>query len=235
MPALSLAEAAATMREGSMFAGLTAEARAALFEIGTSKELKRGEVLFREGDDGETLIVVLSGVLRVSATSRSGKDIVLAYVAAGDVIGEISIFDRQSRTATASAVETAQLLSLNRRDVKAACGKDPDIAWVFLEHLAHRLRRTNALIEAGRGSMMGPRLARGLINLLEEHGDAATNGEALSFKMSQGELGAYVSLSRENVNRQLKEWEADGVIALEGGRVRVLDHDALEDIADYEE
>ena len=239
MPGMTLSDAVAITREGSMFAGLTQGARAALFEAGTTRTLKRGQTLFREGDDGETMIVVLSGVLRVSVTSRTGKDIVLAYVAAGDAIGELSVFDRQPRSATAAAVETADLLSLTRRDLKAACAADPEIAWTFLEHLAHRLRRTNALIESGRGSMMGPRLARGLLTLIDEHGDANGSadgeGEEIGFKISQGDLGAYVALSRENVNRQLKEWEADGVITLAGGRIRVLDRDALEQTADFED
>ena len=232
---MTLHDAVAATREGSMFASMSRDARAALFGAGTTRALKRGEVLFREGDDGETVIVVLAGVLRVSVTSRTGKDIVLAYIAAGDVTGELSVFDRQPRSATASAVEAAQLLCLSRRDLKAACAHDPDIAWTFLEHLATRLRRTNALIESGRGSMMGPRLARGLLTLLDEHGEASGEGEEVVFKMSQSDLGAYVSVSRENVNRQLKEWEADGLIALVRGRIRLLDRDGIEQIADFDE
>ncbi|MCG8443019.1 MAG: helix-turn-helix domain-containing protein, partial [Caulobacterales bacterium] len=69
----------------------------------------------------------------------------------------------------------------------------------------------------------------------EEHGAETSEGEAVGFKMSQGDLGAYVSLSRENVNRQLKEWEADRIIALHQGRVRVIDRDTLEDIAAFDE
>ena len=220
---------------GAFLGALPEHARARLIEAATVQSVKRGEMLFREGDPGERAIVVLSGVFRIGATSRSGKDIVLAYAAAGDIIGEISVLGGGPRTANAAAIEAGRVLIIYKRDLKALCEAEPEVAWALLGYLARRLRRTNELLESGRGSATGPRLARGVLRLLDEHGVAAADGERMSFPVSQSEIGAFVDLSRENVNRQLREWAAEGLIALEGGRARVLDRDALDEIAEFGE
>lgn len=226
-------EAAIAARAGAFLGALPGAARARLIGAATLASVARGESVFREGDPGERALVVLSGTFRISVISRSGKDIVLAYAGAGDIVGEISVLGGGVRTASATAIEPSRILIIYKRDLRALCADDPEVAWALLGYLARRLRRTNELLESGRGSAMGPKLARGLLRLLDEHGVSGRDGERLSIPVSQGDLGAFVNLSRENVNRQLKEWEQDGYVILETGRTCVTDRAALEEIAEF--
>lgn len=226
-------ETAIAAKAGAFLGALPGEARARLIETAMLASVAAGETVFREGDPGERALIVLSGALRISAVSRSGKDIVLAYAGQGDIVGEISVLGGGVRTASATAIEPTRALVIYKRDLRALCLEEPEMAWALLGYLARRIRRTNELLESGRGSAMGPKLARGLLKLMDEHGVSSDDGERLAIRISQSDLGAFVNLSRENVNRQLKEWEADGYVFLEGGRTCVTDRDALEEIAEF--
>ena len=106
------------------------------------------------------------------------------------------------------------------------------VALKMVEILCQKLRSTDVLLEDNTTLAMGPKLARGLLRLVADHGVEKEGGLGLSFRIKQSELGNYVALSRENVNRQLQEWAASGLIDLSRGQVSVLDAEALSEIAE---
>jgi len=95
------------------------------------------------------------------------------------------------------------------------------------------LRQNNAVIEADRAYTSGPRLARFLLRLMMAEGaaDAAATGQ-LKIALSQGELGNFAGMSREQINRQLSAWADNGIVGLKGGRVTIMDREALIDVAE---
>src|SRR3546814_9147255 len=105
----------------------------------------------------------------------------------------------------------------------------PDFAGSLMQQLARRLRTADQTIESDRAYASGPRLARYLKRLLRKDVETAQRVE-----LSQTELGNFAGMSREHINRPLRAWEESGVLALEQGRVRVLDPDLLEDISESE-
>lgn len=216
----------------SFLGALNREELENLLSYAHRKRLKRGEILLRQGDEGHAMVLVTSGTFKISSVSSSGKDVVLNYVGIGSVIGEISLFDEDVRTATVTAVEPSEVLIFQRRDIMPFLSRHLDVAMRLVRLLCKRLRQTNALLESDRSLAMGPKLARGLLQLAEEHGEVKEDGLNLKFVLSQTDLGNFVSLSRENVNRQLREWQRAQLIAIEAGRIRLLNLDALEDIAE---
>jgi CRP/FNR family cyclic AMP-dependent transcriptional regulator len=104
-----------------------------------------------------------------------------------------------------------------------------------IRFLCARLRSTNELLESDRSFQTGPRLARGILRLLREHGHGeGESAERIDFAISQTDLGAFVSLSRENVSRQLKDWSRAGLLELKAGKIIVKDREALEEAAEGE-
>jgi CRP-like cAMP-binding protein len=99
----------------------------------------------------------------------------------------------------------------------------------LLQAMARRLRQNNTVIEADRAYTSGPRLARFLLRLM-----MGGEGEEprLKIALSQGELGNFAGMSREQINRQLSAWADGGIVTLKGGRVTVLDREALVDVAE---
>lgn len=196
-----------------------------LLERATLCAMKKGDVLLHQGDRGDYLIILLDGTIRVSMVASNGREIILDYLEAGSVLGEIALLDGGERTASATALGDGQYLKLGARAFREVLEKHPSVAWRLLRELARRLRNANNTIESDRAYASGPRLARSLQRLIHN------GAQGVALKLSQSELGAFAGISRENINRQLGAWADAGVVELEHGRVRVLDMDVLEEIA----
>jgi CRP/FNR family transcriptional regulator, cyclic AMP receptor protein len=189
--------------------------------------MKKGDVLLHQGDGGDYLIILLDGTIRVSMVASNGREIILDYLEPGSVVGEIAMLDGGDRTASVTALGEGQYLKIGAKAFREVLEKHPSVAWRLLGELARRLRNANNTIESDRAYASGPRLARTLQRLMQK----GVEGAGLRLDLSQSELGAFAGISRENINRQLGSWADAGIVALEHGRVRVLDQDVLEEIA----
>jgi len=204
-----------------------------LFRHAVRRPLKKGEVLFNHGDPADSMVIILDGVVKVSVFTEEGREIVLDYVGSGGILGEIAVLDGGPRAATVTAIEPVNILVFQRRDLLPALRRNLDAAVKVVELLCRRLRRTNAMVQDNTGLAMGPKLARGILRLMEDHGISDQEERAIGFRINQTDLGNYVSLSRENVNRQLREWASEGLVRVDKGRITVLDEDLLREVAEY--
>lgn len=214
----------------SIFANLTASDWEALAAHAVRVNFAKGKELLAQGEDGDRLLILLSGQVRVSMIAANGREIVLAYAEPGAVLGEIALLDGGERTASVTATSAGTALQLGRNALRTFVATHPDFAWSLLQTMAQRLRRSNQTIEIDRAYASGPRLARYLCRLV----GAETGESGARLNMNQTELGNFAGMSREHVNRQLRNWEAAGIIRLEQGKVCVLDRHMLEEISEYD-
>lgn len=191
----------------------------------------KNQVLMRQGEEGETATIIVTGNARVTMVTSNGREIVLDYVGPGAFVGEIAMLDGSERTATVTMVEDGSVLRLTRSICADFLTRYPAVAIGMLQEMARRIRQMNATVESDRAYAAGPRLARYLQRLT----DAEAAGQKLRIDISQSELGRFVGISRENINRQLSAWADSGVIDLDHGRIRILDAAALWDIAAIED
>ena len=222
------AELAALLPKGSVFAECDDKQLADLLGIGTVQPTRANEEILRQGDEGTSLIVILDGVVRVSMVTPNGREIILDYVEAGGVLGEIAVLDGEPRTASAIAMWPGKLLRLSRSAFEGFIERHPKVAIRLLREMARRLRETDFSIESDRAFTTGPRLARYLNRLTNQK----VHGTRLTRDLSQSELGSFVGISRENINRQLAAWATEGVIELTQGKIRIIDPDYLTQIAE---
>ena len=215
------------MHESALIASWDAAELQDLLERAQLCPMKKGDVLLHQGDAGDYLIILLDGTIRVSMVASNGREIILDYLEPGAVIGEIALLDGGERTASVTALGEGKYLKLGAKAFRDVLEKHPSVAWRLLRVMARRLRNANNTIESDRAYASGPRLARTLQRLMQK----GAEGAALRLDLSQSELGAFAGISRENINRQLGAWADVGIVALESGRVRVLDRDVLEEIA----
>jgi CRP/FNR family transcriptional regulator, cyclic AMP receptor protein len=225
MDAATLAQ---TLSAQSLLAGCAPEELADIAARGTVRSFKPGTSIILQGDPGDTLWIVLSGLARVSMVAANGREIVLDYAERGAVLGEIAFLDGGERTATVEAIEPVEALGLTQAAFAEIVGKHQGLAMRLLQAMARRLRQNNTVIEADRAYTSGPRLARFLLRLMMGGEDETR----LKIALSQGELGNFAGMSREQINRQLSAWADGGIVALKSGRVTVLDREALVDIAE---
>ena len=193
----------------------------------TTRQVARGHVVFREGDAGDRLFVVLDGKVKISRTASDGRENLLTVLGPGEMFGELSLFDPGPRTATATSVTDSTLASLDHDDLRPLLLERPAVAVHLLRALAQRLRRTNEAMADLVFSDVPGRVANALLGLAEKFGVADADGVRVQHDLTQEELAQLVGASRETVNKALSEFANRGWLRLEGRTVLLLDTERL--------
>jgi CRP-like cAMP-binding protein len=191
------------------------------------QRLKRGETLFRQGDEGGALYAVHSGAIRISVSGAEGKELTLALMEPGDVFGEIALLDGLQRTADARAVEKSELVVIHRADFLSLLEREPKMARPIIEMLCERLRQTNEFVTDAAFLDLRARLAKRLVALAIAHGEETDDGMRIGLKLSQSEIAQLLGVTREAVNKQLNAWARDGILTFESGYVTLRKQDVL--------
>ncbi len=216
-----------------LLSALQPEARTELLSRGRAKTYRKGETVFARGDEGDTLIVVVSGRVEVSVTSLNGRKSVLDHMGAGEVLGEVAMMDNGTRSADVIAGTKVEVLILSRADIKSFLADDPDAAVAMIGELCAKIRNASEMFENQSQVVANNRLARCLLKFGEKWGVENADGSVkINQPFSQADIGEFSGLARENVNRHLKAWEADGIIEIDGRTLILKDTFALEDIAE---
>ena len=139
---------------------------AQLLQTARLSQAAKGEVLLRQGDAGDSLIILLEGQARVTIYTANGREIVLEYAGAGAVLGEVALLDGGHRTASVIAMGPVRYLVIGRTAFEALLAANHQIALRIMRELALRLRAANQTIETDRAYAAAPRLARFLLRLI---------------------------------------------------------------------
>ena len=210
-----------------LFERMSPEEREELRGMMSQTTLRRGEVLFNEGDSGDRLYILLTGKVKLGHTSVDGRENLLAVLGPGEVVGELTLFDPGPRSTTATAVATTELLALEHNQLMGFIDSHPTLAKDMLRALAVRLRRTNiALADLVFYDVPG-RVAKALLDLAERFGAPTEDGIHVPHDLTQEELAQLVGASRETINKSLAEFVSRGWIRLEGRAVTLIDVERL--------
>ncbi|MCB1970473.1 MAG: Crp/Fnr family transcriptional regulator [Geminicoccaceae bacterium] len=219
------------LADSDLFGSLYDEELDQLIAFGSIVEVPSGKVIFQRGDPGDCLMIVLSGRVKISNLSVDGKEAVLNFIEPGHCFGEVAMLDGRERSADATCLQACQLFVLKKKDMMAFIESHPGIAWRILGVLCAKVRRASEMVEDSVLLAMEPRIARGLLRLARDYGRKEGSDVHIELRLSQRELGAYVGLARENINRQLSSWRADGLIAMGQGTIVIRQLAELERIA----
>lgn len=198
--------------------------RAAMVEV----RMRRGEMLFDEGDAGDRVYVIAEGKIKLAHTAADGRETIIAVLGPGEMLGELSLFDPGPRAASATAIAPSRLLELRHADLAGFLDGRPALSAQLLQGLARRLRRTNAALADLVFSDVPGRVAKALLDLASRFGTPVDEGVRVVHDLTQEELAQLVGASRETVNKALAEFGNRGWIRLEGRGVVILDQGRLE-------
>lgn len=206
-----------------LFSALDPEGAAALRKSMDEVRLRKGTVLFHEGDAGDRLYVIIEGKLKLGQAAPDGRETLLAVLGPGEMFGELSLFDPGPRTATVAALTDTTLMGLGHSALRAWLTGRPEVAAALLRSLAQRLRRTNEQMADLVFSDVPGRVAKTLLDLGDKFGRQLPDGIHVTHDMTQEELAQLVGASRETVNKALADFAARGWIRLESRSVVLLD------------
>ena len=189
----------------------------------------RGEMIFRQGDPGVHLYLVESGRIKITTLAPDGREAFVAIIAAGQVFGELSLFEGQQRTADARSMEPTTLHALAHDDFRPYVAAHPEVAWELLRVLARMVRRQDQAIQDMVFLDVGGRVARRLLDLATQHGDPSGDGTVrIDVPITQEELAQMVGASRESVNKALGSFMDRGWVTLEGRHYIITDTESLQ-------
>jgi len=217
----------AVVRSAPLFSALDDESAASLRASMTLVKVSKGNTLFKEGDAGDQLFVVVEGKLKLGTSSVDGRENLLSILGPGEMFGELSLFDPGPRTATATAVTDARVLGLAHDQVIGLVTRHPQVSLHLLARLAQRLRRTNEVLADLVFSDVPGRVAKALMDLGSRFGVQKDDGLHVNHDLTQEELAQLVGASRETVNKALADFAGRGWVRLEPRAVVVLDYERL--------
>lgn len=205
------------------FSGLDPRELAQIAQVAVPRSFTRGEVIFREGDSGDTCYVVRTGSVSIRREHMDGRTLALAELRAGSIFGELSIFAHETRSATAEALEPTALVAILSGDFQRVIRSSPDIALTMLKALADRVRRANERLLQQSFQTVAGRVASALLTqVIARQAEGAPERQVL-IRSTQAEIAQLAGTSRESASRFLATLEREGVVALGRGKVTVHD------------
>ncbi len=192
-----------------------------------ARHVVRNQVILHRGDPNAGMVVIMSGRVRVSVVSEDGKEVTLSVLGAGEVLGEMSLLDGEPCSADVTAQEDCVLLVIERGQFLALLRANSDLSLHLMTLLTRRLRRANSALEDMALLDLPTRLGRLLTRLANDYGVRVQTGTRIEVRLSQRDLSTLVGASREQVNRQIKLWEEEGILSKDGGRLIVADAGAF--------
>jgi CRP-like cAMP-binding protein len=210
---------ASLLAQTELFGRLAPDALGQLAARFHTAQFKRGQTIYERGDAGNTLYLIGSGQIRFSVVSGDGRELSVRVAKAGEIIGEIAVFDRQPRTATAVALTAVTAHSLARTELDRLLLHDPQLARNAIDFLCHRLRDTTDQLELIALYPVEVRLARFLLLALKGQSGQSGRRIPLELGFSQGELAQLLGASRPKVNLALGFLEGEGAIGRTSDRL----------------
>ena len=211
-----------------LFAGLGADDIARLADVAVPRRWDAGEVVFREGDSGDTCYVVRTGAARVTRNHSDGRAITLAELRRGDMFGELAMWGGETRSATVEALEDTTAVALLASDMRRLLAARPEIAVELLNQLAARLRAANERIIRQSFQTVAGRVASVLAAQVTARVREGVVEDDVVISATQADIAQLAGSSRESASRFLATLERAGVVSTGRGKVTVHDPAALQ-------
>jgi CRP-like cAMP-binding protein len=204
---------------------LEPEDRRELVRLARRRRFARNEVIFHEGDPGDTLHLLQSGHVTIRSSTPLGDVAMLRVLRPGEFFGELAVISPGPRNATATALGAVETLAVSRSVLEDLRASRPRVDAVIIEALASEVRRLAAALTEALYTPSETRLLRRLHALSAMF--PADDGGAV-IPLTQDDLAQLAGVTRPTANRILKRASDDGVLELRRGRVHILDHGQLE-------
>jgi CRP-like cAMP-binding protein len=215
-----------------LFMGLDPETLGRLASVGRICTWSAGSCIFQREDEGDHMIAVTVGRIRLSISTPQGRELVLCHLFPGDILGELALIDGRPRSADAFAVERSTGIVIDRAGFLDVAREKADLPLALARHLSGLLRNTNFQMETIALYDLRQRVARFfLFSLHQTHGEELPERPTIRYGLSQTELSAVLGASRPKVNRVLQDMIAEGALTREGTRL-CCDAEALRSIAE---
>ena len=209
----------------TLFEGLGSKDIEAISSLIFEKHYGKGETIFFEGDEADGFYIVSGGKIKVFKINPMGKEHILHIFGPGEPLGEVPVFSNKPFPASAEALVQSSAYFFPRREFVALIEAHPSIALNMLAVLSRRLRQFASQIENLSLKEVPARLAGYLLYISEEQ----DNEDVVQLPVSKGQLASLLGTIPETLSRIFAKMSEEGLIAVEGRSITILDRDGLLD------
>ena len=206
-----------------LFAGLDDSHLKALAQVTRRRRYPKASIVIYQGDPGDTMLIIVSGRVKVTLLGEGGREIILTILRSGDFFGDMALLDREPRSATVVCTEDTEVLVMHRDDFFRQLELNPTLVLNILRTLVRRLRETNEKIGDLAHLDVTGRVAGVLHKLAREEGTPGPDGRIAFRRPSYQELANLAGTGREVAYRITKDLAGKGYLTIQGKQIILHD------------
>ncbi len=216
------------IREFNSLKALSKEELMRISSCKTTKTIKKGEVIFEEGEMLNGVYCVKDGICKLTKLSANGKDQIVKMVVKGELLGQRSIVSDERTNLRATALNDMELCFIPKSEIISDLKGNANFSLDVLKHMAHDLKEADDIIVNMAQKSVRQRLAEALINI---HNSFGTNADGtLSVLLSREDFASIVGTATESAIRVLSQFKKEGFISTEGKKIKIEDMEGLKRI-----
>jgi CRP/FNR family transcriptional regulator, cyclic AMP receptor protein len=213
--------------ENSLLGRLCPRTREALLELGTGTTYASRETVIRQGDEGRSVVVVLSGLVKVVADTEFGRPVLLALCGRGDLVGEMAALEGVPRSANVHTCTPVRARLINHSRLREFLDRNPDAWFGLASSLSERLHWANARRVEFVASPAPVRVARVLVELAQQFGERTPFGWDLDISLTQADIASLAGVALATFEKAVQEMERLGLLRRRYRRIVLSDLAAL--------
>jgi len=205
------------LKDITLFSGIDDESLKFLEKVAVKKTFPKNTILFSKGDETDSLYIIKSGMVKAIIVDEEGKEMILSIHRPGEYFGEMSLIDKEPRSATLITKEPTQLLIIHRKDFMEVFNSNPDMVYDLFRVLLKRLRKATDKVENFAFKDVYGRIA----NILNQFAKPVADEWVIEDKLTHSEIANMIGSSREMVSKILKELTDGGYISTDKKQITI--------------
>lgn len=197
-----------------LFEDLTEAENRCCLEFGSSRLFRAGQPVFHQGDPADAMFFIKAGRIKLSKGLVDGREIILDFRTAGDMIGENMIAEDSDYPVTAWSLEDTLTCGFTRSNFETLVRQNPQIGLRVIRNMGKRIAFLTSRLESMSSGNVQDRLFRVLCNIANEHGIHDDRGYHVAFSLTHEELGFLLGVHRVTVTRAMKELTRTGRVLI---------------------
>ena len=198
-----------------LFSGLQTDELSRLSNRAVIHSYPKNTIVMNQGDEGNSLHVIVSGKVKVFLSNEDGKEIILNTEGPGEYFGEMALLDSEPRSASVITVEPSKMAIISKSDFESFLHESPQTTLKILQHTLSRLRALTETVSSLALLDVYGRVARLLLQAAKEEDGV----NIVKLEMTQQEIANHIGSSREMVSRILKDLKTGGYIEQKGKQI----------------
>lgn len=214
-----------------IFSSLSEAHKDKIIEYINHKNIRKGQLVFRDGDTCSSLYVINRGSLKVFTLNKEGKEQILYILKEGDFLGDINLFKEEKFQFSASALEDTNLCILSKANFYKILEENPEINIKILEYTYDKIINLEKLVKALTSKDIDARISFLLINLANTFGKSKNGQIEIDFYMGREDMANFLGVTRETVSRRLSLLQNENIIEIaENKKIVIKDMETLKDM-----